>query len=158
MLAPSSCALNEHGVVRVERFENESAVLLRLTALGAHLVTDFDDVGLTLGYAQRTYVFARGDADPEVSLAMLLDPDRWADGGKLAPGSDGSASGPPVLRASSVRGMTLDLNTARVGFGIGAAERAALVIPDDGTVVVVRYRSSGEGLPIVIIHPEKETP
>ncbi len=159
LLALASCAVNDRGLVRVERFESETTVLLRLTTLGAHLITDFDDAGLTLGYSQRTYAFARGDVADNVSAEGVKDPARWVELGTLTPSSVDSRVGPPILRTSNVSGVFFDTNATRIGFGIGVAERAALIVPnDEGMTVVVQYRSAEGGMPSVIVQHKEETP
>jgi len=158
LVAPflGACALNDHGFVRVRRFENDSAVLLRLTAIGAHLVTYSGDAGLTLGYSDRTYVFPRSGRSVRVPMSRLVDPGSWDRLGLLRPAeSDGATIGAPIMRVARTGGISFDANRNRAGVALGFAYRSALWLPSDGSrVVLIRYASGDDAGAQVIIDQE----
>jgi len=158
LVAPflGACALNDHGFVRVRRFENDSAVLLRLTAIGAHLVMYSGDAGLTLGYSDRTYVFPRLDRSVRVPMSRLVDPGSWDRLGRLHPTeSEGATLGAPIMRVARTGGISFDANRNRVGVALGFAYRSALWLPTDGSrVVLIRYASGDDAVAQVIIDQE----
>ncbi len=148
-----ACALNDHGFVRVRRFENDGAVLLRLTAIGAHLVTYPGDAGLTFGYSDRMYVFPRLDRRMRVPMSTLLDPGSWERLGRLHRAeSDGASLGAPIMRVAKTGGISFDANRNRAGVALGFAYRSALWLPTDGSrVVLIRYASGDDAGAQVII-------
>jgi hypothetical protein len=151
-----ACAFNDHGLVRVHRYENDSAVLLHLTAIGAHLVTYAGDAGLTLGYSDRTYVFPRTDGPVHVPMSAVADPDAWQRTGRLhAVDANPARSDEPVMRVARTGGLSLDANRNRVGLALGVAYRAALWLPVDGSRVVRIHYAPGDDAGVqVIIHQE----
>ncbi len=140
------CAVNDIGLVRVRRFENESASVVSLESWGAHLLTAAGDAGLTL--------FRRGEVQLSVPLAAITG-DGAADLHPAVcdpcPGLAGL--GTPVFRAGTIAGASLDTNRDRIGVSLGLRQRAVLELPAEGsTVVFLRYRPGIQ--PRVIIGKE----
>ena len=152
VLLNGGCAVNDLGLVRVRRFQNESAYVVSLESWGAHLLTAAGDAGLTIGWTRRVYVFPRAESDVAVPLDVLTDED------KLKPTPCESCPpiwtlGDPVFHAGTTVGATIDTNRRRMGSSLGYSQRAAIELPADGTtVMVLRYRPGS--VPQVIIGRE----
>jgi hypothetical protein len=151
--AIAGCALNDYGLVRVRRFENESARVVQVQSWGLQVLTVSGDRGATFGYTNRTYVFRRADGPVGVPLDVLRgarSPMRPCEScprlGDL---------GTPIFRAGAGVGITLELNREMVGVGVGLRRRAALRLPvDDPTVILLRYESTADTPPYVVIGKE----
>jgi hypothetical protein len=144
--ALAGCAWNDHGLVRVERLENDTARLVRLDAWGAHLVTGSPDGGLTLGHSQREYLYPREDAPP--GAAVTFDAAQVMDeaAARLTPAATAAApspsGGPPVVTIVRTGGVSFDLSATRIGLHLGVRSRAMLSIARDADVLVhVRFDS-----------------
>jgi hypothetical protein len=154
----AACAVNDFGLTRVHRFENDSTSMIRLETWGAHLLTAAGDAGLSVGYARRTYVYRRGGAAAEVPLSAFTE----RSAGRMHavdcnPCAALSSLGKPVFRAAEVVGLAIETNADRVGVAIGLRQTAALRLPSDGNeTILLKYSSDGDESPQVIIAREVE--
>lgn len=156
VLPLGGCALNDHGLVRVRRFENDSAVILRVTAIGVHLITAWSDGGLTLGYSDRTYVFPRADASVRIPLPIPDDPEQWEQVGRVSlVDTDLPPVDAPILRMARTGGLSVDTNARRIGVSLGYGHRSALWLPTDGSrVVLIRHAAGNDAGARVFIYRE----
>ena len=150
--------MNDFGLVRVNRYENQSALAVTLETWGAQLLTGSGDAGLTFGYARRTYVFPRSDGPAVVPMAALSDPSAGEMASVPCESCPGLESlGEPVLSASKVVGLSFDTNSSRVGIGFGLRYRTVLDLPSDGSQVLLLKLKEGDQRSLhVIIGKEVE--
>ena len=140
--AVCGCAVNEHGLVNVKRWDTPTATITTLSAIGAHLSTHSEDFGLTIGWVERTYAAPKpsGEGAARDFTATLDDVElEWHRAKPMtvadAPKSDPRAH--PILVAIRRGGLALDANPQRVGVMLGLQQRAALIIPADGSTIVL---------------------
>jgi hypothetical protein len=151
------CAVNDIGLVRARHYENDSTLMIDLQAWGAHLLTIPGDAGLTLGYSRRKYLFRRDGGAATVRFSTVVE--HPSAGVMHAAACDPCPSlgslGEPFFSAKQVTGLTLDTNANRVGLNLGVRQTAILVLPADGSeVVLIKYSNHDDAALRAIVSKE----
>ncbi|HBA43132.1 MAG TPA: hypothetical protein DCZ07_09170 [Alphaproteobacteria bacterium] len=120
MLSSSACAGRVGGMVRCQQIETaHQTYLLRMTGLGVVLANDPVDRSMTIGWADRTYLFAKS-GDKLRAINEGPGPDlqssqwglcRWPDGASAPQFVDGRAVGLHVSLGAPATGLTVGVNT-----------------------------------------------
>lgn len=133
----AGCAINDRGLVRVDRYENSFGHYVRTRVWGIDVVTVRSDEGVVVGYSDRAYFFPKSIAGGEVqrnpSMAEVLrEPMPRVGGGKCDLNELGT---PMVIRTVDV-GVAIRLGAARVGMTLGMNANTRVRLHRDGTVIL----------------------
>ncbi len=116
----SACAGRLGGMVHCQQIETAQSQMLRMRGFGLSVANDPVDRSMTIGWADRTYLFAKAYEEvPNIELGPgILHGQtsqwglcRWPDGSGAPQFVDGRAMGLHVSFGAPVAGLTLGLNT-----------------------------------------------
>ena len=125
----SGCAINASGLVRVDRFENETAIVLGLRAHGLHLFTHRYDAGFVFGRSERIYIFPRPSPSGNRSTDFPLKKYFQHASSPLARVHENASAIPdtrPIAVFTSTTGLLMEGNDERIGFTLGKLTRSSL--------------------------------
>lgn len=116
----SACAGRVGGMVHCQQIETPQSRMLRMQGFGLSVANDPVDRSMTIGWVDRTYLFAKtyeGASNIEAESGFLRHQAsqwglcRWPDGAGAPQFVDGRAMGLHVSFGAPVVGLTLGLNT-----------------------------------------------
>lgn len=125
----AACSINETGLLHVQRFEGDGAVVYRKTASGAHLDTRRRG-SLTIGRHQSIHVFPSACDGPPGDAAARL--------------SAAISASAPEMSIYYTEGISLIAGAAEVGLTIGVREYTLLTSKPDGAVFARKLAFSNE--------------
>ena len=135
-LAIAGCAVNDVGLVTVDRYENDTARMARLKTLGLHLITNSVDGGLTIGASNRVYIYPKHNQSNAYMEEIKRFLTKISNGEQLQmKNADSfppfSELGTPISVVSERFGISLDFNSHRIGISIGWRLNHAIRLPID---------------------------
>lgn len=159
-LIGNGCAINDHGFVKVERFENASAVVVGLRAYGIHLLTKPYDAGLVIGRSKRIYVFPKRVPSPNniCSLTNRLTHTAFDSSEFTSVASEVTpeVEAQPVVMHLEAIGLLIEGNKNRFGLTIGKYLRTALKeTRDSSRTVMLKLNTANPGDTEICIEGEQ---
>lgn len=138
-VSSSGCAVNAYGLVKVERFENDSAVVVGLRSYGLHMLTHRFDAGVVLGRSTRIYVFPKLGAPSDIDGNATDKFDLSRTSSRLTRVSENESTIPkarPIAIFTSATGLMLEGNEERIGFTLGKHTRSSLRLPKELSAIL----------------------
>ena len=141
----SGCSVNGIGMVDVQHYENDSVYAVKIESWGGHLSTNSADFGITLGHAERLYIYPKGEGGSALLVDTLM---AHGDGDELiptdAPLSREMANRNAMAWMTDNGGITIDLNANKIGLSIGLQSRRVIKLPREFSGwVVIRHSPDG---------------
>ena len=151
MLLGSGCALNDKGLVKVHRYENDTTYMVSLEVWGGHLIINDVDAGLTLGRSKHLYVYPKPQTGtPGSASGQIIIPSGTGQGivavNEQQNFPEWQALGNPVAMVTSVIGLAFSFSQFSFGIALGARSRGVIQLPQnfDG-MLLLKYRSEHDG-------------
>lgn len=142
----NGCALDDIGLVKVRRFENETMFMIRKEAWGAYLSTEAVDGGFMIGHMTRIFLYPKNKDFKEIELSNLFsyfEQDQFIETQRDK--SDMTNDGDPVAWVTNNQGLMLNANTSHVGLAVGQESRDEIKLPNDfNGVFIFNYSSKGK--------------
>lgn len=133
------CAVNDVGLVRVGRYENEMGHVVELDAVGIHLITNRSDGGLTIGRSHRVYFFAKNVEAAGAGIGEAVDRSVMKAVAKDKAIKRMGELGEPMAWMSRSEGVMFRTGSGGVGLTVGARTHAEMRIAEKFEGVVVVY-------------------
>ncbi len=155
-LAISGCAINENGLTRIRYFENASSYLLTQDSWGGLISTRQADGGLTLGHAERLFIYPKPGKKPQLSLEEILQLSSRSEFEREIEAQNVDLTDVrPYAWMEQNQGIMLHANPLKTGISAGLELRSVIRLPADfDGVFMVRYLEDGR-IESVIYEPRK---
>ncbi|MGZ8190754.1 MAG: hypothetical protein ACXWTS_05935 [Methylococcaceae bacterium] len=130
-LSVTGCAINDRGMVSVRFFENESSYLLTLESWGGYLSTRQADGGLTLGHAERIFIYPKPGNKSALSIDELLQQSTGGFDKEIAARDFKLKDKQPYAWIEKNQGIMFHANPLKTGLSAGMESRRVIRMPKD---------------------------